>query len=311
MSQPRGIPGSGRFNCWTQGFDLPDLLVAMCATGKTGELRFKSAEATKAIVMKDGAIVFAKSSAMDDRLDSYLLKRNQIRFEHVVKLGRFVAPGKRFGTVLVEHGVLDGHGLVDAVIGQVRSIVLSLFSWTESDYAFEAKALAKETIQLRIPLHRLVLQGVCGVRNWRRVAHGIGSLDVVYRTSPGIEESLRGIQLEPAEKALFTKLKSPVTIAEACAGTDAADFRVCQILWGFLALGWIEPAAHEASKAPAELPSPEEAESSEPSDPPLQAAATSDPDLHGLDVTLGGGSSHGGEPARPTPTITKTPADEV
>ena len=71
---------------------------------------------------------------------------------------------------------------------------------------------------------------------------------------------------------------------------DAADFRVCQILWGFLALGWIEPAAHETPALAAKAPRPAETETPEPSDPPIQNAAMSDPDLQGLDATLGSGS---------------------
>ncbi len=166
MSPHPDIPLSGSFNCWAQAFDLPDLLLRICGLKQTGELRFMSSEAEKTVVLHDGAMVFAKSSSADDRLGPHLLKAKKIRFEHMTELSRFVTPERRFGAVLVDNGVLTPHDLVQGVIGQVRSIVLSLFQWTEAAYIFEEKELAKETIELSIPLPKLIVDGVRDVYSW-------------------------------------------------------------------------------------------------------------------------------------------------
>jgi len=107
-------------------------------------------------------------------------------------LTKFVSPTKRFGTVLVENHVLSPKDLVQGFIGQVRSIVLRLFTWPEADYAFEDKDLEKETITLRIPTPKLVVDGVRQVTSWRRVTGGIGSLDAVYQTNVGVDEAASG-----------------------------------------------------------------------------------------------------------------------
>lgn len=259
MPARRDIPLSGNFNAWSQGFEFPNLLLAICSTGGSGELRFMSAEAEKTIVIQKGEVVFAKSSSVDDRLGPYLLRTSQIRFEHLTELSRFVSAEKRFGTVLVENGVLSPHDLVQGVVGQVRSIVLSLFRWTEAAYIFEELALEKEDIILRIPVSKLILDGVRQVTSWRRVASGIGSLDAVYQTSDGAEDTMRPAKLAPAELDLIAELRGPKTISEACAASELSDFEVCQLLWAFCSLDWVAPITEQPSAAQAAPPIPVEA----------------------------------------------------
>jgi len=244
------VPPRGTFDCWNQGFDFSDLLLSVCASEKTGDLRFRSLEAEKTVVIQSGRVVFARSSSEDDRLGPYLLKSGKIRFDHLMDLAKFVSPTKRFGTVLVENHVLTPKDLVQGVIGQVRSIVLSLFTWTGAEYAFEAKDLEKETITLRIPTPKLVVDGVRQVTSWRRVTGGIGSVDAVYQTSDAAEEGASGADLDAATLELLSDLRGPKTIAEACAGSELSDFEVCQLLWAFRSLGWIAPLTEIAPSLP-------------------------------------------------------------
>ncbi len=249
MPPLQDIPQAGSLNAWSQGFEFPDLLLAICKLGQSGELKFVSSEAEKTIIIQDGEIVFAKSSSIDDRLGPYLLRENLIRFEHVTELGRFVTPKKRFGTILVENGVLEPHDLVQGVVAQVRSIVLSLFQWTEAEYAFEHRELDKEVITLRIPLAKIILDGVRHVTSWRRVTSGLGSLDAVYQTSDGVEDRVRAAKLTPEQQELIAEMRGPKTIAEMCAATEISDFEVCQLLWAYRALDWIHPVAKIAADA--------------------------------------------------------------
>ncbi len=244
------IPLRGKFDCWNQGFDFCDLLLSICNSGGTGDLRFKRPEAEKTVVIQSGRVVFARSSSGDDRLGPYLLRMGKVRFDHLMDLTRFVSPTKRFGTVLVENNVLSPKDLVQGVIGQVRSIVLSLFNWPEAEYSFDSKDPEKETITLRIATPKLVADGVRQVTSWRRVTGGIGSLDAVYQTNVGIEESAAKADLEPATLELLSDLRGPKNVAEACAGSELSDFEVCQLLWAFRSLEWIAPVTEVAPSLP-------------------------------------------------------------
>ena len=46
MSRLQDIPPSGSFNAWSQGFEFPDLLLAICKREQSGELKFKWLEKT-------------------------------------------------------------------------------------------------------------------------------------------------------------------------------------------------------------------------------------------------------------------------
>jgi hypothetical protein len=273
------IPLRGKFDCWNQGFDFCDLLLSICASGQTGDLRFRSPEAEKTVVIQSGRVVFARSSSADDRLGPYLLRTGKVRFDHLMDLTKFVTPTKRFGTVLVENHVLSPKDLVQGVIGQVRSIVLTLFTWPEAEYAFEAKDPEKETITLRIPAPKLVADGVRQVTSWRRVTGGIGSLDAVYQTNDDAEETASTADLEPATLELVSDLRGPKTIAEACAGSELSAFEVCQLLWAFRSLDWIAPVTELVPSLPVL-----EAEALSVEEEPVE-----DSDTEGLGSVLGKG----------------------
>lgn len=275
------IPFHGKFDCWNQGFDFPDLLLAVCRTGKTGNLRFRSPEADKTIVVQGGRVIFARSSSVDDRLGPYLLRMKKVRFDHLMDLTRFVTPAKRFGAVLVENNVLTPKDLVQGVIGQVHSIVLSLFSWTEAEYIFEEGEPEKETITLRIPTPKLIADGVRQVSSWRRVTSGIGSLDAVYQTKDGVDQALSRSDLEPSTLAVLSDLRGPKTIAEVCAGSELSDFEVCQLLWAFRCLEWTAPVTEMLPILPVVEADPDASEVS--TDESIE-----DADAEGLGSVLGG-----------------------
>jgi hypothetical protein len=160
MSQRHDIQLLGTLNTWKLGIEFPNILLAVCRTGKTGVLRFHGALARSRSSSKEGRILFACSSATDDRLGPYLLYAGKIRFDHLIEKSRHILPTKRFGTVLVENGVLKREELAEGVIGQVRAIVMSLFQWSEEEYSFGEQELDKETITLRMPTAKFVVDGV-------------------------------------------------------------------------------------------------------------------------------------------------------
>ncbi len=236
------IPLEGVLNCWTDPYDLPDLLLAISRSGKTGRLSFSNPEGDKTIYIKDGKIVFAESSSDDDGLGPYLLRNGQISLEDYSRVSKLVSPGKRLGALLVAEEVLEPKELVPAVVGQVRAIILGLFRRTESWYGFKEEELSrKESITLDMPVAELVLDGVQSVDSWRRVAKGVGDLDSVYRVAGATEVEWSRLALESGPTELLAMLNEPMRIADVCAQATMDDFDACRYLWAFKSLEWIEP----------------------------------------------------------------------
>jgi len=240
MSQQASIPLEGEFNCWTRDFDLPDLIFAVCQTGETGLLRFVNVEAEKTLFLRDGRVTFATSSSSDDRLGEYLLRLGKVRLKVLTEIGKEVRPGKRLGALLVERAVLQPKELVEAVVGHIRAMIVSLFRWTDGWYGFTSQEFpTKETITLDIPTADLILAGVRQIDSWRRILRGVGELGTVYRAVPGREALVRTMDVEARGVEILAALREPLTVEAVCARSELHDFEVCRLLWVYRSVGLI------------------------------------------------------------------------
>jgi hypothetical protein len=234
-------PLEGELDCAHQDFDVPDVLLNVCETGRTGLLTFSTTEAEKTLFVREGSFIFAKSSSMDDRLGEYLLRSERVALRDLASLSKMVKPGKRLGALLVESGALDPKELVQSVVAQVRSIVLSLFGWTKAEYRFVEQELpSKETITLSMPTSKLIVDGIRGIDSWWRIERGIGELDSLYRAVSGTEEALRSVHLDTPALELLAMLSKPKRIGDACTDSSLTEMEVCKLLWAFRSLGWVE-----------------------------------------------------------------------
>ncbi|MGH9334751.1 MAG: DUF4388 domain-containing protein, partial [Vicinamibacteria bacterium] len=231
-------------------YDLPDLLLSVSRSGKTGRLQFSNAEGDKTLYVKEGKIIFAESSSDDDALGQHLLRSGKITLQDFTRVSKLVEPGKRLGALLVAEGVLEPKDLVPAVVGQVRAIILGLFRRTESWYRFKDEELPrKEAITLDMPVAQLILDGVQLVDSWRRVSKGVGELDAVCRLVENGEAEWSRLELETGVAELLSMLEAPSRLAEVCTKAPIPDFDACRYLWAFRALGWMEGAELSAESA--------------------------------------------------------------
>jgi len=235
------IPFEGVLNCWNDDHDLPDLLLVISRSGKTGRLHFSNPEGDKTLDLQGGRIVFAEASSQDDGLGQYLLRTGKISLMDYTRVSKLVQPGKRLGALLVDENVLTAEDLIPAVVGQVRSIVLGLFRRTETWYRFKEEELEqKEAITLELAVPELILEGVRHVESWRRVSKGVGSLESVYRRTAAREQEWLSSRLDDDVRELMDMLATPTSLADICTRATLPDFEACRYLWAFRTLGWID-----------------------------------------------------------------------
>jgi Domain of unknown function (DUF4388) len=239
MSLSKTIPLEGKLDGWRGGIDIPELLLALSKEGRTGRLEIASADVERNVWFDEGRIVFASSSSPDDRLGAYLLLRNELALADLRRLSGSVQPGLRLGSLLVKEGLLSSRALPEAVLGQVRGIVLDLFRWPRASYRFVEGLPAREAITLHIPPARWILDGIDHVSSWLRVARGVGPLDVLFESVDGHEESLRTIDLDTGSLELLAMLRHPKALEEICGSSELPDIVICRRLWAFRLLGWV------------------------------------------------------------------------
>jgi len=241
MAESESIPMEGVLDCVKGQFDLPDLLMHVSRSGKSGRLRFSNPEGDKALDVREGKFVFAKSSSPDDGLGQYLLRHGKVPLVDYDRISKEVRPGKRLGSLLVKEGILDASDLVPAVVGQVRQVILSLFRYIEMSYAFQEAPLdSKERITLNLPISDLIIDGIQEVHSWRRVAKGAGGVRTAYKVTG--KRSNKPLSLSHNEEVneLLEIVTTTAIVGEICNRSKLGDFSVCRYLWAFQTLGWIE-----------------------------------------------------------------------
>ncbi len=148
----------------------------------------------------------------------------------------------RLGALLVQGGLLEPGQLEDAVAEQLRHIALGIFEWTDASYRFCEELPQPETIKIRVPTERLILDGVQEIGSWRRISRALGSWDTTYQTVKGNEELIRTVDLDTESLEILALLSHSKTVEELCQSNVLPDFEVCRRLWAFRALCWIEAA---------------------------------------------------------------------
>jgi hypothetical protein len=220
--------------------DLPDLIQELSRERWTGTLRLEHDGQRIGIVAEDGQLVFASSSNADYRLGPRLLRRGVITLRQMEDAGKALAPGKRFGTVLVEMGMLETKELVRGVVDQTRDIILLAFQQARGGYRLEPGAPAGEAITLNISTPELIFEGIAQIEAWSRVERGCGGLETRYAAIPGSEALFNQLTLDVDQAALARAAKKGRSVEELCAESVLNHFEVCRTLWAFRVIGLVK-----------------------------------------------------------------------
>lgn len=232
------LPVSGRL----RDQRLPKILTHLQRQKKTGALVLRRNDQHKSIFIKDGDIVFAASKYQDDWLGEVLLKAGKITLGQYEKASEVTRnTQKRFGTVLVEHGVLTAKDLFWAVTQQVKEIILSLFTWLDGEYLFEEGPLpAQEIITLKMSTANLILDGIRRINDFVRLRNDLPPMDTVLHITMDPMILFQDIKLTDPERKLLLQVDGKSTIFEVFASSELPAFETLKLLCFFLAVGLVE-----------------------------------------------------------------------
>jgi hypothetical protein len=229
--------------------DFPHLVQALHERRWTGVLTLAHAGVKKNVVVQDGRMVFASSSSPDERLGELMLRRGRITLRQLAEAGKAMVPGKRLGTVLVEHGALSPKDLVRGVVEHTQEIIYGAFLWTEGQYRLEEGGDTKEAIKLNISTPDLIMEGIRRIDAWSRIDRAVGGLDARYERVPEYESRLRNVSLASEKLALLTDLGQPRTVEQICETSTLPDFEACRTLWAYRVVGVVRRLGDRAQAA--------------------------------------------------------------
>ncbi|MBI3811604.1 MAG: DnaJ domain-containing protein [Nitrospirae bacterium] len=274
------LPVSGRL----RDQRLPRILTHLQRQKKTGALVLRRNDQHKSIFIKDGDIVFAASKYQDDWLGEVLLKAGKITLGQYEKASEVTRnTQKRFGTVLVEHGVLTAKDLFWAVTHQVKEIILSLFTWLDGEYLFEEGPLpAQEIITLKMSTANLILDGIRRINDFVRLRHELPSMDMILHITMDPLILFQDIKLTDPERKLLLQVDGKSTIFEVFASSELPAFETLKLLCFFLSVGLVESGISDLTPEPSVQEMPAETVETVPKDGTPEAvgsASSGDEDL--------------------------------
>jgi hypothetical protein len=223
--------------------EFADLVREVYSRQWSGLLTLNHMGMEKSVRVQEGRLVFAFSSAKDDRLGELLLRRGRITLHQYVEAGRAMGKGLRLGTVLVEQGALDARELVKVVMDHTLEIIYSAFQWTEGLYHFTDGGQASEPILLKLSTPDVILEGVRRIDLWSRIERAVGPMETRYVRARGYEKVLSEMTLSLEKLSILTGLDTEQDVGTICKNSTLSHFEVCRTLWAYRVIGVVQRLA--------------------------------------------------------------------
>ena len=221
---------------------LPALLCSVYRNRESGVLICSVNEHRKTVFFREGQIVFATSTDLDERLGQSLLRQGKITIRDFLIATQDVRPDRRFGAILCENNAISPEDLVEGVRRQVRDIVIGMFDLTRGPYELALRAVeTQEMILLTEPPEDLIYQGVKSIRSWSRISQGIGTFANLLKPAPDSEKILLNLNLGSEELHLVSLSSSArFNVEEICGMSYLTNYDTCRTLWALLLIGVLE-----------------------------------------------------------------------
>ncbi|HAR46037.1 MAG: hypothetical protein A2X56_13265 [Nitrospirae bacterium GWC2_57_13] len=145
---------------------LPELFEGLHRQRFTGVLSISAGAIEKSVFLKDGEIVFARSTDGQDRIGEILIRDKKLtraNLETALQLVHRAGGFKKLGAVLVENGFVVPKDLFTGLKTQVKEIIYSLFLLEDGRYRVD-QTLPVDIIHLQINIEELILEIIQRIR---------------------------------------------------------------------------------------------------------------------------------------------------
>lgn len=224
---------------------ISETIRKLSAERRSGDLQVRSGRMVKITFFDHGRLVFAASNLRRDRLGEALVADGRItqqEFDRVSALMR-TDRGRRFGEALVQAGVMDRYEVGTAVARQVRRVAISFFELADGAAVFEDRACSIPLeYMISLSVHRLLYDGIRGMKNQELVLKGLGYLDrgVVLAEVPPFPYEPRGRSTEELE--ILDLAQRRVTVRRLGWAEGGLTFSRLRAVYALLAAGILREA---------------------------------------------------------------------
>lgn len=245
---------------------LPEMLHTVDRFQVPGVIEARREDVEKRVFIREGNVVHATSTDRNDSLGAYLQRTGKItaeQFTETMKLREDT--NKRYGELLIEHGLVAPVEIYDAIRKQVESVVWSLFYWQEGEVRFRIGSFQPPGgVRIQLPMRQVILQGIKRAPNAKALVARLGKKDTVFE--PGFStEDLIQAGLEADEYRLLKLLDGERSLYEVCTQGPLTAAENAKLVYAFYVLRLIRRREAREDAPAAAPPRPrEEAEAPPP-----------------------------------------------
>ncbi|MBI3132150.1 MAG: hypothetical protein HYZ13_12580 [Acidobacteria bacterium] len=134
---------------------------------------------SRTLFMDSGDIVFAQSTAPEDRLTAILVEKGKLTQAQLDYAMANLKPGLSIGKNLIEMGFITQRDLLDTARSQVERIAWGAMATLEATPTFEAKELEPTVVRLPLDTPAMLLAGLLNLRSREAVLDLLGPLNQV------------------------------------------------------------------------------------------------------------------------------------
>ena len=214
---------------------LPEVLYTIFLHRVPGLIEARRGDVVKKVWVRDGAVVHAASTDLDDSLGVWLRRSERItreQFDRSMRQ-RSDVEGKRHGELLLEQDVLSPAELYEAIQEQIRAIVWSLFSWGDGEVTFSIGDFEeKEMIRIQLPMRQVILEGVKRVPDAKSLVARLGRKETLFDAAWSAEELIEAA-LNREELALLRMVDGNRALYELCTTGPYAPAENARLVYAF------------------------------------------------------------------------------
>jgi hypothetical protein len=230
---------------------LPEILYTIHRFQVPGVIEATRDGVMKKVYIKEGNVVHASSSDREDSLGNYLLRSGTLTpeiFEETMRERERLQ--KRYGVLLIEHGLLSPAEIYRAVRQQIEEVVWSLFYWQDGAVIFSIGDFREpDSVRIQLPMRQVILHGIKRAPNAKALAARLGRKETVFEPCYRMEDLIEAA-LDSAEYRLLSLVDGQRTLFDVCTQGPHGAADNAKVMYAFQVLQLIRPVSVTPSSEP-------------------------------------------------------------
>ncbi len=221
---------------------LPEMLFTIERFQVPGVIEVERGGVEKRVYIKEGNVIHASSSDLDDSLGMYLGRVGRLPTEVVEETMRERRRiDKRYGVLLIERGLLSPGAVYKAIRKQIEAIVWSLFHWEEGKVTFSIGEFKDgDMVRIQLPMRQVILRGVRRAPNAKAMVARLGKKETAYEPNFRTEDLIE-IALDEEEFRLLQLVDGQRNLYDICSQGPFSPAENAKVLYAFHVLQLIRP----------------------------------------------------------------------